>query len=94
MDEGDIIHINNYDYSIRSSGEIVTRAIHKADTSQMADDDGGKGDYDHYMLKEIAEQADVMRNGWRGRIDFDHHRLHANTFDEINTKQIDRVVFV
>jgi glucosamine--fructose-6-phosphate aminotransferase (isomerizing) len=35
----------------------------------LGDHDAGKGDYPHYMLKEIYEQPDALANAMRGRLD-------------------------
>ena len=34
--------------------------------------DSGRGNFEHFMLKEIFEQPDAVRNTLRGRLDFDH----------------------
>lgn len=38
----------------------------------MAANDVGMGDYPHFMLKEIHEQAETVRAAMRGRIDYDN----------------------
>ena len=35
------------------------------------------------MLKEINEQAEVIRNVWAGRVDFEEKVIRNNTLDEV-----------
>ncbi len=42
----------------------------------LGDDDAGKGDYPHYMLKEIYEQPEAIANAMRGRLDSDDATAH------------------
>ncbi len=35
----------------------------------LGDGDADKGDFEHYMLKEIYEQPEALENAMRGRLD-------------------------
>ena len=69
LDDNDIAKINGADIDVRTltSGR-VSREPSEIDWSPEAAEKGG---YDHYMLKEIYEQPDAIRNAIRGRLDMD-----------------------
>jgi len=54
-----------------------------------------KGGYAHFMLKEIHEQPDAIRNTIEGRVEAESHKIH---FDELNLtdeeiRSFDHIVF-
>jgi glucosamine--fructose-6-phosphate aminotransferase (isomerizing) len=60
----------------------------------LGDGDSDKGDFPHYMLKEIYEQPDALANAMRGRLDSADSTAH---FGGLNLgaqqlRQIDRVI--
>src|SRR5437879_9553761 len=70
----DAVYLNDFDvvavgpdkFEISSlAGDITEHPVSNVDFTA---DDGGKGDYPHYMLKEIVEQADTVRDAIRGRL--------------------------
>jgi len=67
LDDGDIARIEGTHIDIRSldSGS-VTRTPAEIDWSADAAEKGG---YEHYMLKEVFEQPEAIRNTLRGRLD-------------------------
>ncbi|MDB4412036.1 glutamine--fructose-6-phosphate transaminase (isomerizing) [Akkermansiaceae bacterium] len=69
LDDNDIACISGSDLDIRSLGSgAVSRATSEIDWSADAAEKGG---YEHYMLKEIFEQPESIRNTLRGRMDAD-----------------------
>ncbi|MBN9517983.1 glutamine--fructose-6-phosphate transaminase (isomerizing) [bacterium] len=61
----------------------------------LGDGDADRGDYPHYMLKEIYEQPEALENAMRGRLDVADATAH---FGGLNLtaqqlRQIDRVIF-
>lgn len=65
LDEGDMAEITCTDINITNDGVDVEREIEQlTDTQESAE----KGEYKHYMLKEIHEQARVFKNTLQGRI--------------------------
>lgn len=66
LEEGDLAEISTTKIDIFSSnGEPVTRNIVQlTDAEESAD----KGEYRHYMLKEIYEQSKVLNNTLQGRV--------------------------
>lgn len=66
LEEGDIVEVRRDAYNILDiNGQQVSRPISKiSEAEEVAD----KGDYRHFMAKEIFEQPKVIRNTLRGRI--------------------------
>ncbi|MGM0431029.1 MAG: glutamine--fructose-6-phosphate transaminase (isomerizing) [Pseudomonadota bacterium] len=66
LEEGDVADINRTEIDIYDSeGKAVKREIIESDVSYDA---GGKGEYRHFMLKEIYEQPIAVRNTLEGRL--------------------------
>ena len=70
----DAVYLNDYDLVMltESSFEILSPDGGAADfeVSQVdfTQDDANKGDYPHFMLKEIFEQPEALENAMRGRL--------------------------
>lgn len=66
LEEGDVAAVSRDDVSIfDSQGNAVER---EQITSDLQYDAGGKGEYRHFMLKEIHEQPFAVRNTLDGRL--------------------------
>ena len=69
LDDNDIAKIKDGNVDIRSLDAMpVSRPTAEIDWSDSATEKGG---YEHYMLKEIFEQPESVRNTIRGRMDTD-----------------------
>lgn len=69
LDDNDVARIVGGDVDIRTlDSKPVSRATSEIDWSADAAEKGG---YEHYMLKEIFEQPETIRNTIRGRLDSD-----------------------
>ncbi len=69
LEEGDVADINRTNISIfDKNDQPVERDLVESDSSYDA---GGKGQYRHFMLKEIYEQPIAVRNTLEGRISND-----------------------
>src|ERR687892_613398 len=73
----DAVYLNDFDlvaagpdkFEISSlAGDITEHPVSKVDFTA---EDIGKGDYPHYMLKEIFEQPNTVRDAMRGRLNLD-----------------------
>ena len=76
LEEGDIVAISSDDFSVFDSrGKKADRQIH-----QLNDNDyiAEKGEYRHFMQKEMFEQATVLADTFAGRIGTDH--IHEAIF--------------
>jgi glucosamine--fructose-6-phosphate aminotransferase (isomerizing) len=66
LQDYDIVSLDQDDFEITSlSGGASGFQI---STVEFSEDDVSKGDYPHYMLKEIFEQPDTIRDAMRGRL--------------------------
>ena len=74
MEEGDIAQIKFDSVQIWNDGKIVQREIIHL---RQDKDEVLKGRFRHYMLKEIHEQPDVVRNTLAGRISKTHLQEQA-----------------
>jgi glucosamine--fructose-6-phosphate aminotransferase (isomerizing) len=70
LEEGDVVELSSEAYTVFSAnGKVVQRELHQlSDADQVAD----KGQYRHFMQKEMFEQATVLANTFAGRIGKDH----------------------
>ncbi|MBL4567325.1 MAG: glutamine--fructose-6-phosphate transaminase (isomerizing) [Porticoccus sp.] len=70
LEEGDLVELCNGSYQIVDSmGTAVEREVV---TLSGGDDAADKGNYRHYMLKEIFEQPEALQNTIQGRISDKH----------------------
>ncbi len=66
LEDGEIAEITKDNFSVRSiSNKKLNKTIESVD---MDIDEISKGSYPHYMLKEIMEQPESVKNSLRGRI--------------------------
>lgn len=69
LEEGDVAEITRHSVSIfDKNGQAVEREVHESNVSYDA---GDKGQYRHFMLKEIYEQPSAMNNTLEGRLSSD-----------------------
>jgi len=66
LDDGEFAEINKDGYSVKTiADETIEKEIHEIN---MSLDDIDRGGFDHFMLKEIMEQPESVRNSMRGRL--------------------------
>ncbi|MCJ8269749.1 MAG: class II glutamine amidotransferase, partial [Psychrosphaera sp.] len=69
LEEGDVAEVTRETIRIFDvNGALVERDVHTSDASHEA---GDKGDYRHFMMKEICEQPTSIRSTLEGRLDTD-----------------------
>ncbi len=91
LEEGDIAEVTQSGYVIRHGGQEVHREVTQISNELKAAD---KGEYSHYMLKEIHEQPEVIRDTLNGRISDTHVLEEAfgvkarGVFDQVKNVQI------
>ncbi|MBV2130296.1 glutamine--fructose-6-phosphate transaminase (isomerizing) [Arsukibacterium indicum] len=69
LEEGDVAEITRHSVSIfDKDGQAVEREVHESNVSYDA---GDKGQYRHFMLKEIYEQPTAINNTLEGRLSND-----------------------
>jgi glucosamine--fructose-6-phosphate aminotransferase (isomerizing) len=66
LDDGEFAEVSKNGYQVKTiADENIEKEIHEID---MSLDEIDKSGYDHFMLKEIMEQPDSVRNSMRGRL--------------------------
>ncbi|NOU51294.1 glutamine--fructose-6-phosphate transaminase (isomerizing) [Pseudoalteromonas sp. JBTF-M23] len=75
LEEGDVARITRDSVEIYDiNGQLVEREVVESNITQ---DNSGKGEYRHYMLKEIYEQPLAVRNTLEGRLENDRVAVDA-----------------
>lgn len=70
LEEGDVAEVTRRDVHIfDTNGNAMAR---EEQESELSHDAGDKGEYRHYMLKEIHEQPKAITNTLEGRLGSDH----------------------
>ena len=92
LEDGDRAEVTIDSIRIENDGKEVTRPIETISWDPIT---AQKGGYEHYMLKEIHEQPQVVGETFRGRLNIDNATIH---FDDLNiddelVKSLERVVF-
>ncbi len=92
LDEGEMVVIDEEGYrTFTIEGEVVDKQVEELtwDLEQIE-----KAGYDHFMLKEIHEQPESVRNAMRGRLLFDEGtaKLGGLNLDEDELRDIRRIV--
>jgi len=91
LDDGDIVHLKGNDYQIKSNGVPTQKKIEDMDIQTL---ESSKGEYKHFMLKEIFEQPNIIRRIFKGRVDFNKNFLNAEAFHGMQNEQFKKIVFV
>jgi len=96
----DVVYLNDFDlvalerdkFEISSiDGAVGQHAVSKVEFSV---EDIKKGDYPHYMLKEICEQPDTVRDAMRGRLTYEEctAKLGGLNMSPVELRDVARVV--
>lgn len=88
LDDGDMFCIENGDYKVVNHGVELVRNKESISESEQAME---LGEFPHFMLKEIHEQGEVLRNVFAGRVDFESKAIRNNTLDELVARGFERV---
>ena len=73
----DAVYLNDFDVVALEPDKFEISSIdgaveqHPVSKVEFSAEDTKKGDYPHYMLKEICEQADTVRDAMRGRLNYE-----------------------
>ena len=92
LQDEDIGILTKDNYSIRDLSNVeVNREINELSEKI---EDVSKGDFDHFMLKEIYEQPKTIRGAFRGRIDNDTAKFGGLNISDDELKKIKRIILV
>jgi len=76
-----VIYLNDLDVAIMTEDSLTLKTVENVPVAfkitkvDMTIGDLEKGDFEHYMLKEIFEQPKTIEDTFRGRISFDHSEI-------------------
>ncbi|MEO6053034.1 MAG: glutamine--fructose-6-phosphate transaminase (isomerizing) [Chthoniobacterales bacterium] len=96
----DVVYLNDYEIvSLQADGFEVTSITGKGvgyevSRVEFTAEDVGKGDYPHYMLKEIFEQPQTVRDAMRGRLSIEEATTKLGGLDMSNAelRAVERIV--
>ncbi|WP_122088980.1 glutamine--fructose-6-phosphate transaminase (isomerizing) [Halalkalicoccus subterraneus] len=92
LEDGDIVTAESGSISITNlAGDPISREV---DVVDWDPEETGKGEYDHYMLKEIESQPESLSNTIRGRIDPDEPAVRLEGFPAGCFEDVSEVHFV
>jgi len=94
LQDGDIAIIKQREYLIKNLEDLpVDREIKKlkVDMSEIS-----KGKFPHFMLKEIYEQSDTIKNAFKGRMDYENatSKFSGLNISEKEIKNIDKIILI
>ena len=98
----DAVYLEDYDMAVISGGDVQITDIKHSPVSREVTgmdwdaDAAEKGDFEHFMLKEMFEQPEAIRNSIRGRLNFEMGTaiLSGLNLEPHDMSQIGRVVIV
>lgn len=80
--------IEDGDYKVVNRGiELVRDKESITETEKVIE----LGNFSHFMLKEIHEQGEVLRNVFAGRVNFEEKIIKNNTLAEITAQGFERI---
>ena len=91
MDDGDILHIKDKDYKIKANGVNVSRKIEDMDIKLL---ESSKWDFKHFMLKEIFEQATIIKRIFKWRVNFENNTMNTDAFHGMKDEKFTKIIFV
>lgn len=91
LEDGDVFMMTPTDYTIISENPDEVRAKMQIDETEKQAE---LGDFEHFMLKEIFDQGAVIRDVFRGRVDFGTASLHSETLNAIAPKNFEKITIV
>ena len=94
------VYLRDYDIVSLDADEFEITSItggvsgFQVSTVEFSEDDVSKGDYPHYMLKEIYEQPDTIRDAMRGRLSMEEATAKLGGLDmtQKELRDIERIV--
>ncbi|MBI3984136.1 glutamine--fructose-6-phosphate transaminase (isomerizing), partial [Candidatus Microgenomates bacterium] len=94
LEDGELIDIQGTSHQIVGFDNVpVAKSIANIDWDVAA---ASKGGYDHFLLKEIMEQPQVIQDSTRGRLDEKEANIHFGGLLDVEARlsQIDRVILL
>ncbi len=98
----DAIYLNDYDLVYLTAGEFKIETLEGGSAEfevsrvDFTQEDAEKGDFPHFMLKEIFEQPESIRNAFRGRLSEEEAsaKLGGLNLSAQQLRDVERIVLV
>ncbi|EPY28389.1 glucosamine--fructose-6-phosphate aminotransferase (isomerizing) [Angomonas deanei] len=97
LEDDDFVHYKNGELHFFSSKKAGAALPREFEQLEMTLESLSKGNYDHFMLKEIYEQSESVVSTMRGRVDFSKNTAHLGGFTETNIRNVlssRRILFI
>lgn len=95
LEDHEMVTITRDGYGIKNvrQAKSVERKAEKIDTAHTQAD---KGNYDHFMLKEMYEAPDAIRAAIRGRVRLESNTIKLGGLESVQARlrEIDRIIIV
>jgi len=91
LDDGELVHLKWSDYNILSEKWLIQKDLIDIDISSIEE---SKGNYDHFMIKEIFEQPAIIKRIMMGRVDFSTKTLMTEAFHGMADEQFKQIILV
>ncbi|ADB63739.1 glucosamine/fructose-6-phosphate aminotransferase, isomerizing (plasmid) [Haloterrigena turkmenica DSM 5511] len=92
LEDGDVVIVDDDGVEFTDlDGNSIER---EPETVEWDPEQAGKGEYDHFMLKEIHEQPTALSQALEGRIDTQNARIALADFEPGTFADVDSVQFV
>jgi len=96
----DVVYLNDYEIAVLTGDGFTLSTIdgigaeYNVTTVDMTDEEVGKGEYPHYMLKEIHEQPRSVTDALRGRLSHEEatSKLGGLNMSNAELRSVERVV--
>jgi glucosamine--fructose-6-phosphate aminotransferase (isomerizing) len=98
----DVVYLNDFDLVSFDRGNFDISSVegtsgqHAVSKVEFTAEDIKKGDYPHYMLKEICEQPDTVRDAMRGRLTYEEctAKLGGLDMNPAELRDVARIVLI
>jgi len=92
LEDGDVVIVD--DDGVEFTDLKGNPIVRTSETVEWDPEQAGKGEYDHFMLKEINEQPTSLTQALEGRIDSLNGRISLSDFEPGTFDDVDSVQFV
>jgi len=96
----EVVYLNDYEIAVLTDEGFTVSTVQGAGAGynvtkvEMTDEDVGKGDYPHYMLKEIHEQVRSVTDAMRGRLSHEEATAKLGGLNMTNAelRDVERII--
>ena len=98
----EVVYLNDYEIALIKDGELTIRTVEDVpstpyiQTLELSLESIEKGGYEHFMLKEIFEQPNSIKDSMRGRINLDSGEVILGGLRQYMNKLVNakRIIFI